>query len=272
MPLKSLESLFRSERRSFLHLVNEAWRQNRRFCVRCESSKIYRLADKRYRCARCGYTFHDFTRRWIGELNLTARQWLWIVKLFELEIPPTQLAKEVGISYPTALKAIYLIRRAIAQARGDEDFSAADRSGSPAPTWRAGDEPGRAFGLVERKGKINIAVLSGLSAESVLEEQPRFVKQGPIIFTGPFREYDGLILWRFRLPPGVARRLPKGKPTLDGLHSFWSFARSRLSKFHRTSDQDLYYFLTELAFRYEHRDETLFDPLVKLVTQLMPND
>ena len=267
MPLKSLESLFRSERRSYLHLVNEAWRQNRRFCVRCESSKIYRLADKRYRCARCGYTFHDFTRRWIGELNLTARQWLWIVKLFELEIPPTQLAKEVGISYPTALKAIYLIRRAIAQARGDEDLPAAD-SGSP----RAGDEPGAMFGIVERKGKINISVLGGLSAESVLREQPRFVKQGRIIFTGPFREYDGLILWRFRLSTVTARRLPKGKPSLDGLHGFWSFARSRLSRFHRTSDQDLYYFLTELAFRYEHRDETLFDPLVKLVTRLMPND
>ena len=272
MPLKSLEALFRSERRSFLHLVNEAWRQNRRFCVRCESAKIYRLADKRYRCARCGYTFHDFTRRWIGELNLTARQWLWIVKLFELEIPATQLAKEVGISYPTALKAIYLIRRAIAQARGDEDLPTVDSSGRPVFAWRAGGEPGRMFGIVDRKGKINISVLGGLSAESVLREQPRFVKQGPIIFTGPFREYDGLILWRFRLPPGATRRLPKGKPTLDGLHSFWGFARLRLSKFHRTSDQDLYHFLTELAFRYEHRDEALFDPLVSLVTQLMPND
>src|SRR5688572_32864701 len=137
MPLKSLEALFRSERRSYLRLVNEAWRQNRRFCVRCHSTKIYRLADKRYRCARCGYTFHDFTRRWIGELNLTARQWLWIVKLFELEIPPTQLAKEVGISYPTALKAIYLIRRAIAQASGDDGISAGENSAATATDWRA---------------------------------------------------------------------------------------------------------------------------------------
>jgi transposase len=272
MPLKSLESLFRSERRSFLHLVNEAWRQNRRFCVRCESSKIYRLADKRYRCGRCGYTFHDFTRRWIGELNLTARQWLWIVKLFELEISPSQLAREVGISYPTALKSIYLIRRAIAQARGGEDLPAADNGGSSALVRPAGEEPSRVFGLVDRKGAISISVLGGLSAELVLQEQPRFVKQGPIIFSGPFRGYDGLILWRFRLTPGVTRRLPKGQHTLDGLHSFWSFARSRLSRFHRTSDQDLYYFLTELAFRYEHRDEALFDPLVSLMTQLMPND
>jgi transposase len=270
MPLKSLESLFRSERRSYLRLVNEAWRQNRRFCVRCHSGKIYRLADKRYRCARCGYTFHDFTRRWVGELNLTARQWLWIVKLFELEIPPTQLAKEVGISYPTALKAIYLIRRAIAQGSGDEPIAA-----GPGPeteeAWRAGDDNARVFGLTERDGKIDIAIVDGLSAETVLREQPKFIKQGPIIFTGRFREYDGLILRRYRLPPGVAKNFSRTKAPFEGLDSFWSFARPRLGKFHRTSDQDLLYFLKELAFRYEHRNEELFDFLLSLMTRLMPN-
>jgi transposase len=269
MPLKSLESLFRSERRSFLHLVNEAWRQTRRFCVRCQSTKIYRLADKRYRCARCGYTFHDFTRRWIGELNLTARQWLWIIKLFELEIPPSQLAKEISVSYPTALKAIYLIRRAIAEASDDDHdvrlVGATADGPAVAPT-------GRAFGLLEREGRIHIVRVEDLSVETVLREQPKFVKQGPIIFTGPFREYDALVLWRFRLSSGVTKRLSGGKPGLDGLDAFWNFARSRLARFRRSSDQDLYYFLKELAFRYEHRDKELFETLVRLMTQLMPKN
>ena len=273
MPLKSLESLFRSERRSFLHLVNEAWRQNRRFCVRCQSSKIYRLADKRYRCARCGYTFHDFTKRWIGELNLTARQWLWIVKLFELEVPPTQLAKEVGISYPTALKAIYLIRRAIAQESGDNLAPAGenDPERQEAEDWRGAEADGRAFGLCERDGKIIIAARDDLTPEAVLREQPKFVRQGSIIFTGRFREYDGVILWRSRLSGSLMKRLPIGKPPLDGLDSFWNFARPRLGKFHGSSEQDLYYFLKELAFRYEHRDREIFGLLVGFMTQLMPD-
>jgi transposase len=275
MPLKSLESLFRSERRSHLHLVNAAWRQSRRFCVRCQSTKIYRLADKRYRCARCGYTFHDFTRRWIGELNLTARQWLWIVKLFELEIPPTQLAKEVEISYPTALKAIYLIRRAIAQANGDTsmppDGDVAESGEEERAGWRRADFQGRAFGLIERGGRIRIIPIEDLTAEAVLQEQPKFAKQGSIIFTGPFQEYDGMILWRYRLSSGAAKRFGRGRPPLDGLDGFWNFARNRLGRFHRSSDQDLYYFLKELAFRYEHRDAELFEILVELVTKLMPD-
>jgi transposase len=276
MPLKSLESLFQSERRSHLHLVNAAWRQNRRFCVRCHSQKIYRLGDKRYRCAHCGYTFHDFTRRWIGELNLTARQWLWIVKLFELEIPPTQLAKEVGISYPTALKAIYLIRRAIAQGSGDPHIPSVDSdvaTGTQAEGRAGGAKfQGRAFGLLQREDKIHVIPIENLKSEAVLQEQPKFAKQGSIIFTGPFRQYDGLILWRYRLSSSAAKQFAGGKPAFDGLDAFWNFARPRLGKFHRSSDQDLYYFLMELAFRYEHRDRELFDTVISLMTRLMPND
>ena len=264
MPLKSLESLFRSERRSYLHLVNEAWRQNRRFCVRCGSNKIYRLADKRYRCGKCGYTFHDFTRRWIGELNLTARQWLWIIKLFELEIPAPQLAKEVEISYPTALKAIYLIRRAIAQSLEDEEQPNSDFE-------KLSAEPERptVFGLKERDGKIIVSI-APLEGETIFRHPPKFVRQGPVIFTATYQEYDALILWRYRLPAGREKALHKGKLPLDGLDNFWNFARPRLGRFHRSSDRDLFYFLRELAFRYEHRNKETFDPLVRLMTRLMP--
>jgi transposase len=274
MALKSLESLLRSERRSYLYLINKAWRKNRRFCVRCQSSKIYRLADKRYRCARCGYTFHDFTRRWLGELNLTARQWLWVLKLFELEVPPPRMAKEVGISYPTALKATYLIRRAIAQSSSENVFCLKE-SNPGAARGRSGmqavDPSTPVFGILERNGKVSVCVPGELSAESVLREQSRFVKQGSIILTGRFGDYDGLILRRRRLPPQAAKRV-HGKFLLNGLESFWSFARQRLSNFHGTSDQELLFFLNELAFRFNHRQEELFDSLASLMTQLMPNN
>jgi transposase len=97
-------------------------------------------------------------------------------------------------------------------------------------------------------------------------------KQGTIIFTGPFRQYDGLILWRYRLTARTANRLPRGQSAPDGLDAFRSFARPRLAKFHRPSDQDFFFFLKELAFRYEHRGEELFPSLVSLMTQLMPSN
>jgi transposase len=269
MALKSLESLLRSERRSYLYLMSKAWRKNRRFCVRCHSAKIYRLADKRYRCGHCGYTFHDFTRRWLGELNLTAQQWLWVLKLFELEVPPPRMAKEVGISYPTALKATYLIRRAIAQSSNDP--VACKETDAARLHMLCNEAAMPVFGILERNGKVSVCVPDELNAESVLREQSRLIKQGSIIFTGPFGEYDALILRRRRLPAGVAKRV-HGKFALNGLEGFWSFVRQRLSNFHGTSDQELLFFLNELAFRYNHRQEDLFDSLADLMTQLMPNN
>jgi transposase len=80
-----------------------------------------------------------------------------------------------------------------------------------------------------------------------------------------------MILWRHRVPRNVGKTAATGKSLLNGLEGFWNFARPRLGKFHRNSDKDLYYFLKELAYRYENKDRELFDSLVKLLTQLMPN-
>lgn len=271
MPLKLLETLLGSERRSHLLLVNAAWRHSRRFCVRCRSFKIYRLADKRYRCAQCGYTFHDFTRRWIGELNLTARQWLWVVKLFELEIAPAQMAKEVGISYPTALKAIGLIRRAIAQASGVMN-TFPDTVPGTSMDVRTGDGPSRTFAVIETAGRIAITPIEDVTVRQVLEAQARVYKQATVLFTGPFRNYDGLILWRHRIAASAVSRFGGGtRQHPGGVDAFWIFARRHFSKFHGTSDADFFFFLNELVFRYEHRERELFDMLVGLVTHLMPD-
>jgi len=265
MVLKSLESLLRSERRSHLFLINKAWRKHRRFCVRCHSTKIYRLSDKRYRCARCGYTFHDFTRRWIGELNLSARQWLWVLKLFELEVPAARIAKEVGISYPTALKAVYLIRRAITQSNG-EVYCPGKAPDEELPS----EEKGRIFAVLERNGKVAVCIPKDVNSEAVVRDQARLAGQGSIVFTGPIGAYDALIMRRRWLPPYAARRA-HGRISFDGLEGFWSFARQRLGAFHGTSDRELLFFLNELAFRYNHRNEELFDSLAGLMTQIMPN-
>jgi transposase len=270
--LKSLENLLRSEARARQFFVQKCWREKRRSCIRCASRTVYRLADKRYRCARCGYTFHDFTRRWIGELNLTVRQWLWVLKFFELEVPPPRMAKEVGISYPTALKAIYLIRRAITQSTSENIVcpTPKDRGSAHGEAGESSD-PMAVFGILERNGKVSICIPDEVSPDSVLREQSKLVKQGSIVFTGRFRDYDGVILRRRRLPPAVAKRV-HGKISLNGLDGFWSFARQRLSNFHGTSDQELLFFLNELAFRYNHRQEELFDSLASLLTEIMPNN
>jgi hypothetical protein len=40
--------------------------------------------------------FSDFTGRWINLLKIPKRDWLYILKLFELEISARKASKEIG--------------------------------------------------------------------------------------------------------------------------------------------------------------------------------
>ena len=88
-------------------------KNGRKICPRCEGRKRYVLGTRgRFRCAGCRYTFGPFTGRWLGQLRLSARQWLWVVKLFELEVSARKMAQQLAVSYPTALRASDLQARA----------------------------------------------------------------------------------------------------------------------------------------------------------------
>ncbi len=93
MDLKSFESHVRTENTARRYLSNLCWKNYRRFCIRCHNYQIYRIAAKRFRCKRCGYSFHDFTGRWVNQLRISCRQWLWLIKLFELELPARKIAE-----------------------------------------------------------------------------------------------------------------------------------------------------------------------------------
>jgi len=274
MVLKALEYLLRSENRSRLYLVRKCWPKGQRFCIRCGERKIYRLVKSRYRCARCRYTFQDFSGRWIGELNLSAKQWLWILKLFELEISARRIAQEAAISYPTTLKATHLIRCAIAQQSPDFDRlrEEIDLAQTVGGRKKAGRRETPVFGLSMRNGRVEVTVVTDLCLETLLDENVKAVKTGPIVYTDRFANYDAVVFGGYhRINVDDANRLTRGKVYINGLEGFWSFAKERLTKFHGVSKQYFPLYLKEMEFRYNHRHEQLFDLLADYSTRLVPN-
>ncbi len=113
MRTQEFENIIVTENKARLYFRKYCWQKRHIFCTQCRSYKIYRIAGKRYRCRRCHYTFHDFTGRWINKLHCSFKTWLWLIKLFELEISALRAAVQCGISYPTALKAYDLLRYSI---------------------------------------------------------------------------------------------------------------------------------------------------------------
>jgi len=111
------------------------------------------------------------------------------------------------------------------------------------------------FGILERNGKVKVEVVKDVSGETLLRETIKKVKRGSLIYTDKFKSYDSLVMYGFRherIDKSV--RFSNGKVYINGIEGFWSYAKERLLKFHGVSRDSFIYYLKELEFRYNFRD------------------
>ena len=275
VPLDAFHRRIQTERKARKYLRKWVWKNGRKFCTRCRSYRVYQTVGQRYRCKRCRYTFADWTSRWVGCCKLTAIQWLWVLKLFELEVSARRIAREVGLSYPTALRACHVIRRAIVahttprllqgEIELDEAYFGGRRKGKRG-RGAAGKVP--VFGILERRGRVQVNVVPDVSAQSLLDLTLKKVRRGSIVYTDKFRGYDSLMFCGYRhLRLDHRKVFATGKVYINGLEGFWSYAKQRLMKFHGVSKRYFPLYLKEMEFRYNHRTQSLFDLLAQLVTK-----
>jgi transposase len=205
---------------------------------------------------------------------------LWIVKFFELEVSARKIAQQVGLSYPTVLKAVTIIRLAIVATqdpdmlfRGeielDESYFGGRRKGKRG-RGAAGKVP--VFGLLERNGTVKVEVVRNVTAQSLLGMTIKTVRRGSIVYTDKFRGYDALMFCGYRhLRVDHGKRFSSGKVYINGLEGFWSFAKERLIKFHGVSKEKFPLYLKEMEFRYNNRHQNIFPLLVNKLCNLVPN-
>ncbi|MBA3755897.1 MAG: IS1595 family transposase, partial [Nitrosomonas sp.] len=56
-----------------------------------------------------------------------------------------------------------------------------------------------------------------------------------------------------------------GEPHINGIESFWSFAKRRLAKFNGVSEHIFYLHLKETEFRFNHHRDNLYHQILKLL-------
>ena len=273
MDIKSFHLIVRKEKTARRFLAKRLWKNYRHFCIRCKSYKVYRLSDDRFRCKRCGYTYFEWTGRWLGKLKISAIDWLWIIKLFELELSTRKIAKQVSISYPTVLKAVDLVRWSIVtENKGERDLIQGEVEMDEA--YFGGKRKGKrgrgaghkipVFGILERKGIVQVEVLPNVSAQSLLNLTVKKVRRGSIVYTDKFRGYDALMFCGYRhLRIDHQKVFSSGKVYINGLEGFWSYAKERLIKHHGVSIRKFPLYLKEMEFRYNHRKQNIFEILTQ---------
>ncbi|MDO8722660.1 MAG: IS1595 family transposase, partial [Syntrophales bacterium] len=151
-------------------------------------------------------TFHDLSGRWINLVQITCREWLWIIKLFELELSARKISQQINLSYPTVLKALTVIRLAIlnngqsddlldGEIELDEAYFGGRRKGK---RGRGAANKTPVFGILERNGIVKVDVVKDVSAKTILNHTIQTVRRGSIVYTDKFRGYDSLMFCGYR--------------------------------------------------------------------------
>ena len=196
-----------------------------------------------------------------------------ILRCFTEDFDSTQTSKLTGISRRTISDIYQKLRLRIFQLTEneeklsgeievDESYFGARRVRGKRGRGAAGKTP--VFGILKRDGKIYVNIVKNCKKEQLLPIIEGKVLEGSTIYSDGWKSYDGLILNgydHYRVYHSK-NEFSRGKTHINGIESFWSYTKRRLSKFNGLSDKVFHLHLKESEFRWNLRNENIYDILL----------
>ena len=201
-----------------------------------------------------------------------------IIKYFAYDFDATKIAQLTGISRNSINKTLGKIRKKIflslmkeekfsGEFELDESYFGAKRVRGKKGRGAAGKTP--VFGLLKRDGKVYVEIVQNCSKEQLMPIIQGKILEGSTINTDGWKAYDGLILngyTHYRVYHSKDE-FARGKCHVNGIESFWSFAKRRLAKFNGLTDEKFVLHLKESEFRFNNRKLNLYSILLKMLRE-----
>lgn len=191
-----------------------------------------------------------------------------IIECFSLELTATQAAKLLSINRNTINKYYHQIRTAIAyhqqqqikhfegEIELDESYFGGRHKGN---IGRSVKSKIPVFGILKRNGKVFTQIVPDVSSRTLKTIIKSKVKTGSIIYSDSWRSYDGLVFDGFehyRINHSF-NYVNEQNHHINGIESFWSFAKTKLTKFYGIKPRFFYLYLKECEFRFNNRNQNI---------------
>ena len=232
-------------------------------CIFCSKYGLYKLEDKRLKCKNCKKKY---------SLKKLKRD-LEILYYFYLEISARKTAKELKLNYKTIQDRFMQFRKLIAEhcnkeARKlngeielDESYFGGKRKGQ---RGRGANNKTIVFGILERKGKIHTKIVENVSAETLMNEIKNKTNKGSVFYTDGWKSYASLRQYGKHNIIDHDKELVNNHNHINGIEGFWSFAKERFHKYHGISKTNYPFYVKEMEFRFNHRNENIYKLLVDI--------
>lgn len=200
-----------------------------------------------------------------------------LVRCFALDFTATNTAELIGISV-RSVNSIYLkIRSRLAEAceqsspltgsvEVDESYFGAQRVRGKRGRGAYGKTI--VFGLLKRQGKVYTEIVPDCSKATLQGIMRGRIDVGTVIHSDGWRGYDGLVDIGFDKHYRVhhsENEFANGERHINGIESFWSYAKRRLAKFNGVPKHTFYLHLKETEFRFNHRTVNMYLEILKML-------
>ena len=171
-------------------------------CPKCHKhGKFHRIKrHPAYKCAWCGYEIYPMIGTIFAGSHTPLQKWFYAIYLFTTTrhgVPALELQRQLGVSYPTALRMAHKIREHMADTDGENPLDGeveADETyvGGKRPGTRGRGADGKTivFGMLERNGEVMTKVVPNVKKHTLLQHVYENVEQGSIVHTDELRSYN----------------------------------------------------------------------------------
>ena len=217
--------------------------------------------------------------RYIRHSHLREVTFKHLLRCYTEDLTAATTARLTAINRNTVNRLYGLLRAricelAIDEAQGislgqfeiDESYFGARRVRGKRGRGAAGKTP--VFGLLKRDGRVYVAIVPNCSKQSLLPIIQGHIPTGSTIYSDGWKAYDGLLLNgydHYRIHHHE-NEFARGKNHVNGIESFWSFAKHRLQHFNGLRGDDFPIHLKECEFRFNHRNDDILSLLLKSLT------
>ena len=218
--------------------------------------------------------------RYIKLAKITEVKFRQILKCFSLDLTATQTAELTNISRNTINRFYSLFREKITEIsiqnspikgeiEADESYFGARRVRGK--RGRGAGSKTIVFGLFKRNGNVYTEIVPDCKSATLQGIIRGYVDINSVIHTDGWRGYDGLVDLGYEKHFRVNHNdneFSKGNGThINGIESFWGFAKHRLTKFKGISRDRFIFYLKETEFRFNNRDKNIYKILLKFFRQ-----
>src|SRR3989338_6601242 len=106
--------------------------------------------------------------------------------------------------------------------------------------------------------------LSVVASYGVLTQNGNKTNKGSVFYTDGWKSYASLRQYGKHNIIDHDKELVNNHNHINGIEGFWSFAKERFHKYHGISKTNYPFYVKEMEFRFNHRNENVYKLLVDI--------